>query len=215
MVYYLQKLLLMAAAASLTLAAHPVEDVAKGCGVTPEVFDQLLNSSSVADFDIGQVAGLLGEPVEVINSWSEDSREFLFNELSRGAKDSLALIDPEQEIGKRQFADDDKLDKRQSPNAQIYRDQESVFVRVHNARMRSANTSCFANVPCGTCGAAASLVGVAGIATCTVIGVEAEAVVIGTTAGSATPAVWVAYVGCVAKVSAEVATLVGACHAAL
>jgi hypothetical protein len=116
------EVLLVAAATTLANAAHAVEDVAKGCGVAPEVFNQLLNSSSVADFDIGQVAGLLGQPVEVVNSWSEDSR---------------------------------------SPVPQR--------TDLQGPRVRSANTSCFANVPCGTCVAAASLVGVAGIATCTVI----------------------------------------------
>ncbi|OBR11432.1 hypothetical protein CH63R_03728 [Colletotrichum higginsianum IMI 349063] len=212
-----RSLQLMVAASSivnLAMAASPVEILAQGCKVDVQVFDNLLNTSNYAEFDIAQLAEALEQPVETVTSWSLDTRQYILAELKREITSTVASmgydvgsVEPEADSGAHL---DKRVDERES-----YKSHERKLLSLHNARVRSADSSCFKHVACGSCVVAAGLAGTAGILGCVGVAVDAEILTAAPTFGLSTAPIWIALGECVAKVSSIAAAAFGTCHTLL
>ncbi|KAJ4310485.1 hypothetical protein N0V84_010941 [Fusarium piperis] len=212
-----QKLLLAAAAATVATASSPIEILAEGCQTSAVIFDHLLNITDYAAFDMGELAGLLQQPAEVVNAWSADTREFVLNELNRELIHSLGDIDPEYQTP---AAADPKnvlvgRQIRQVNEQARYRAHERSLLSLHQARVNSARSKCMQNVPCGACVVAAGFAGAAGISACIGVALEAEILTAPETFGLSTAPIWNALVGCLAKVAGVLTAAIGTCHTAL
>lgn len=212
-----RSLQLMVAASSivnLAMAASPVEILAQGCKVDVQVFDNLLNTSNYAEFDIAQLAETFQQPVEVVTSWSLETRQYILAELKQEMISAVAHMGYDVESVEPEADSGAHLDKRVDEREQ-YRSHERQLLSIHNARVRSAQSGCFKHVACGSCVIAAGFAGAAGISACVAVAVEAEALTVAPTVGSSTAPIWLALTECVSKVASVASAAFGTCHTLL
>lgn len=200
--------------AHMAMAASPVEIVAQGCNVDPQVFDKLLNITNYAEFDISELATAFQQPAETVSSWSPETRKYVLSELQRELTNSVVGMGYEAEPTKPKEDSDADLNKRVDEQAQ-YKAHESQLLSIHNSRVRSATSSCFSHVACGSCVAAAGLAGTAGYIGCVGVAVEAEILTAAPTFGVATAPIWIALGECVTKVTSVAVAAFGTCHTLL
>ncbi|WYZ36836.1 hypothetical protein EsH8_II_000342 [Colletotrichum jinshuiense] len=213
--HFVKRLLIATTTITLAIAASPVEELAQACNVKAEIFNQLLNTSDYSVVDIGELAGLLQQPSEVITSWSAETRQFVLSEFAHEITNSLHELDPDFSLSEREVETDNSgLEKRVDERAQ-YRAYERQLLSIHNTRVQSANSGCFSHAACGACVVAAGLAGTAGILGCVGTAIEAEILTAVPTFGVATAAIWVALGSCVTRVTGVAVAAFGTCHTLL
>ncbi|KAM5350715.1 hypothetical protein ACJ41O_007220 [Fusarium nematophilum] len=191
------KLLVFAGtSAAASLAAVPVEELAKGAHVPVDMIVDILSTTDYASVNIDDWAPLLQQPVEAIKDWPADVKEHVFSELAAEVSDLVAPKAERRELTTR--------------NESI-RAVERQLLSVHNARIQSGRNGCFQNVPCGTCVVAAGLLGSSAIAGC--VGTALAAVA--GSAGVSTPVAIAGLTECGLKVASTTTAAIGVCHSAL
>ncbi|KAL1801763.1 hypothetical protein ACET3X_002105 [Alternaria dauci] len=199
-----KQLLLAASSFTAAMAAVPVEDIAKNAHIPVKDLVDLLNIKDYSKVAVEEWCPLLQQPVEAVQSWPDDVKEYVFGEIST---EISILVTSQGEDRVAVEAEGNAL----APRDETIRRIERQLLSVHNARIQSGRNGCFQNWGCGACVTAAGLTGTAAIAGC----VGAAFAAVGGTAGIATPIVVAGLIECGAKAAAAVAGAVGVCHSAL
>ena len=184
-----------------------IEDLAEQCQVPADAMVNLLNTDDFTTIDVKAWTAILHQPAEIVEAWPAPIKQLVFAEISI---ELSALVVPE--AARRDLAPavvNNKLEARNGFDT-VRRVERQLFA-THDARLKSAHSSCFQNVPCGTCVTAAGLTGFGAIAGC--VGVAFAAVEL--TAGVATPVAISELVACGSKAAAVTVAAIGVCHSSL